>query len=75
MLEMSWRGMYIQNGSEGKNALGRRFMMVKLRTMKVYAETVSHENHLEGRMQANCAMTKRRKCIERTNGVASGCGL
>jgi lipopolysaccharide/colanic/teichoic acid biosynthesis glycosyltransferase len=37
---------------------GRRFMMVKFRTMKVNAETVSHEHHLERLMQANCPMTK-----------------
>jgi exopolysaccharide production protein ExoY len=37
---------------------GRRFMMVKFRTMKVNVETASHEMHLRQLMQANCPMTK-----------------
>lgn len=37
---------------------GRRFMMIKFRTMKVNVETRSHERHLEQLMQADCPMTK-----------------
>jgi exopolysaccharide production protein ExoY len=37
---------------------GRRFLMIKFRTMKVNVETQSHERHLEQLMQANCPMTK-----------------
>ena len=37
---------------------GKRFRIFKFRTMKVNAETVSHERHLERLMQANCPMTK-----------------
>jgi len=37
---------------------GRRFLIRKFRTMKVNAETVSHERHLEQLMQANRPMTK-----------------
>lgn len=37
---------------------GRRFMMIKFRTMMANVETVSHERHLEQLMQANCPMTK-----------------
>jgi lipopolysaccharide/colanic/teichoic acid biosynthesis glycosyltransferase len=37
---------------------GRRFMILKLRTMKVNAETVSHERHFEQLVQADCPMTK-----------------
>jgi lipopolysaccharide/colanic/teichoic acid biosynthesis glycosyltransferase len=37
---------------------GRPFMMFKFRTMRVNAETASHENHLKQLMQANCPMTK-----------------
>src|SRR5260370_3401492 len=37
---------------------GRRFMMVKFRTMKVNVDTRCHEHHLERLIQANCAMTK-----------------
>jgi lipopolysaccharide/colanic/teichoic acid biosynthesis glycosyltransferase len=37
---------------------GRRFMIIKFRTMKVNVETQSHERHLEQLMQANCPMTK-----------------
>ncbi|MBV8901362.1 MAG: sugar transferase [Verrucomicrobia bacterium] len=37
---------------------GRRFMILKFRTMKVNVETLSHERHLEQLMQANCPMTK-----------------
>jgi lipopolysaccharide/colanic/teichoic acid biosynthesis glycosyltransferase len=37
---------------------GRRFMIIKFRTMMVNVETRSHERHLEQLMQANCPMTK-----------------
>ena len=37
---------------------GRRFMIIKFRTMKVNVETQSHERHLEQLMQDNCPMTK-----------------
>jgi lipopolysaccharide/colanic/teichoic acid biosynthesis glycosyltransferase len=37
---------------------GRRFMILKFRTMKVNVETQSHERHLEQLMQADCPMTK-----------------
>jgi lipopolysaccharide/colanic/teichoic acid biosynthesis glycosyltransferase len=37
---------------------GQPFMVLKFRTMKVDAETVSHERHLEQLMEANCPMTK-----------------
>jgi exopolysaccharide production protein ExoY len=37
---------------------GRRFLIIKFRTMKVNVETLSHERHLEQLMQANCPMTK-----------------
>jgi exopolysaccharide production protein ExoY len=37
---------------------GRRFMIIKFRTMKVNVETQSHERHLEQLMQENCPMTK-----------------
>jgi lipopolysaccharide/colanic/teichoic acid biosynthesis glycosyltransferase len=37
---------------------GRRFLIIKFRTMKVNVETQSHERHLEQLMQANCPMTK-----------------
>lgn len=37
---------------------GRRFMILKFRTMKVNVETLSHERHLEQLMQANRPMTK-----------------
>lgn len=37
---------------------GRRFLIRKFRTMKVNAETLSHERHLAQLMQANRPMTK-----------------
>jgi exopolysaccharide production protein ExoY len=37
---------------------GKRFMILKFRTMKVNVETHSHERHLEQLMQADCPMTK-----------------
>jgi lipopolysaccharide/colanic/teichoic acid biosynthesis glycosyltransferase len=37
---------------------GRPFMVFKFRTMKVNAETGSHERHLKQLMEANCPMTK-----------------
>jgi lipopolysaccharide/colanic/teichoic acid biosynthesis glycosyltransferase len=37
---------------------GRRFTMLKFRTMKVNVETQSHERHLDHLIQANCPMTK-----------------
>jgi lipopolysaccharide/colanic/teichoic acid biosynthesis glycosyltransferase len=37
---------------------GRRFLIRKFRTMKIDAETVSHERHLEQLMQTNRPMTK-----------------
>jgi lipopolysaccharide/colanic/teichoic acid biosynthesis glycosyltransferase len=37
---------------------GRRFMILKFRTMKVNVETQSHERHLEQLIQADCPMTK-----------------
>jgi lipopolysaccharide/colanic/teichoic acid biosynthesis glycosyltransferase len=41
---------------------GRPFMMFKFRTMRVNAETASHENHLKQLIQANCPMTKLDAC-------------
>jgi lipopolysaccharide/colanic/teichoic acid biosynthesis glycosyltransferase len=37
---------------------GRRFMIFKFRTMKVNAETISHELHLQQLISADCPMTK-----------------
>jgi exopolysaccharide production protein ExoY len=37
---------------------GRRFMILKFRTMHVNSETVSHEGYFETLMQSNCPMTK-----------------
>src|SRR5260370_21762515 len=37
---------------------GRRFMIIKFRTMKVNVETQTHERQFEQLMQANCPMTK-----------------
>jgi exopolysaccharide production protein ExoY len=37
---------------------GRRFMILKFRTMHVNAETKAHEGYFEQLMQANCPMTK-----------------
>jgi lipopolysaccharide/colanic/teichoic acid biosynthesis glycosyltransferase len=37
---------------------GRRFMIVKFRTMKVNAETTTHERYLEHLMVADCPMIK-----------------
>ena len=37
---------------------GKSFQILKFRTMKVNAETLSHERHLEGLIQADCPMTK-----------------
>lgn len=37
---------------------GRRFMIVKFRTMKVNAETTTHERYLEHLMVADCPMVK-----------------
>ncbi|MBV9491804.1 MAG: sugar transferase [Verrucomicrobia bacterium] len=38
--------------------LGRRFMILKFRTMKVNVETQSHERYLEQLVRDNCPMTK-----------------
>ena len=38
--------------------LGRQFMMLKFRTMKVDVETISHERYLEWLIQADSPMTK-----------------
>jgi lipopolysaccharide/colanic/teichoic acid biosynthesis glycosyltransferase len=37
---------------------GKSFQILKFRTMKPRAETLSHELHLEGLIQADCPMTK-----------------
>jgi lipopolysaccharide/colanic/teichoic acid biosynthesis glycosyltransferase len=37
---------------------GKRFLILKFRTMKLNVETQSHERHLEQLIQANCPMTK-----------------
>jgi lipopolysaccharide/colanic/teichoic acid biosynthesis glycosyltransferase len=37
---------------------GRRFMILKFRTMHVNSETLSHEDYFEKLMQSNCPMTK-----------------
>ena len=37
---------------------GRRFMILKFRTMHVNSETLSHEGYFEKLMQSNCPMTK-----------------
>jgi lipopolysaccharide/colanic/teichoic acid biosynthesis glycosyltransferase len=37
---------------------GKSFQILKFRTMKPKAETLSHERHLEGLIQADCPMTK-----------------
>lgn len=37
---------------------GNRFMMCKFRSMKVNAETGTHENHFDHLVNANCPMTK-----------------
>jgi exopolysaccharide production protein ExoY len=37
---------------------GRRFRMLKFRTMKVDVDTLCHEHHLERLIQSNCPMTK-----------------
>ena len=37
---------------------GRRFMLLKFRTMHVNSETLSHEDYFEKLMQSNCPMTK-----------------
>jgi lipopolysaccharide/colanic/teichoic acid biosynthesis glycosyltransferase len=37
---------------------GRRFLIIKFRTMRVKVETLSHERHLEQLIQANRPMTK-----------------
>jgi exopolysaccharide production protein ExoY len=37
---------------------GKSFQILKFRTMKVNAETLIHERHLEGLIQADCPMTK-----------------
>jgi lipopolysaccharide/colanic/teichoic acid biosynthesis glycosyltransferase len=37
---------------------GKRFMILKFRTMKVNVETQSHERHLEQLMKADCPMIK-----------------
>jgi lipopolysaccharide/colanic/teichoic acid biosynthesis glycosyltransferase len=37
---------------------GRRFMILKFRTMKINAETQVHEGYFERLMQADCPMTK-----------------
>jgi lipopolysaccharide/colanic/teichoic acid biosynthesis glycosyltransferase len=37
---------------------GKRFMILKFRTMKVNVETQSHERHLEQLMKADCPMRK-----------------
>lgn len=36
----------------------KRFMVLKFRSMKVNAETLTHEQHLERLMQTDCPMTK-----------------
>ena len=43
---------------------GRRFMILKFRTMKINAETQIHEGYFERLMQADCPMTKldRQRC-------------
>jgi lipopolysaccharide/colanic/teichoic acid biosynthesis glycosyltransferase len=41
---------------------GRRFMMLKFRTMHVNSETLSHEDYFEKLMQSNCPMTKLDVC-------------
>ena len=41
---------------------GRRFMILKFRTMHVNAETLSHEGYFEKLMQSNCPMTKLDRC-------------
>ena len=41
---------------------GRRFMILKFRTMHVNSETVSHEGYFEKLMQSNCPMTKLDSC-------------
>jgi exopolysaccharide production protein ExoY len=41
---------------------GRRFMMLKFRTMHVNSETLSHEGYFEKLMQSNCPMTKLDSC-------------
>jgi lipopolysaccharide/colanic/teichoic acid biosynthesis glycosyltransferase len=41
---------------------GRRFMILKFRTMHVNAETLSHEGYFEKLMQSNCPMTKLDSC-------------
>jgi lipopolysaccharide/colanic/teichoic acid biosynthesis glycosyltransferase len=41
---------------------GRRFMILKFRTMHVNAETLSHEDYFERLMQSNCPMTKLDVC-------------
>jgi exopolysaccharide production protein ExoY len=37
---------------------GRRFMIMKFRTMKINAETQTHEGYFQRLMQADCPMTK-----------------
>jgi lipopolysaccharide/colanic/teichoic acid biosynthesis glycosyltransferase len=37
---------------------GRRFMILKFRTMKINVETQTHEGYFERLMQTNCPMTK-----------------
>jgi lipopolysaccharide/colanic/teichoic acid biosynthesis glycosyltransferase len=37
---------------------GKSFEILKFRTMQANAETLSHERHLEGLIQADCPMTK-----------------
>jgi lipopolysaccharide/colanic/teichoic acid biosynthesis glycosyltransferase len=41
---------------------GRRFMILKFRTMHVNSETLSHEGYFERLMQSNCPMTKLDSC-------------
>jgi exopolysaccharide production protein ExoY len=41
---------------------GRRFMILKFRTMHVNSETLSHEGYFEQLMQSNCPMTKLDSC-------------
>jgi lipopolysaccharide/colanic/teichoic acid biosynthesis glycosyltransferase len=41
---------------------GRRFMVLKFRTMHVNSETLSHEGYFEKLMQSNCPMTKLDSC-------------
>jgi exopolysaccharide production protein ExoY len=41
---------------------GRRFMILKFRTMHVNSETLSHEGYFEKLMQSNCPMTKLDVC-------------